>query len=197
MKQVHFTRWLVVSCLGFLSACSSEPKSSNTVSDAGTGNENTLGAGGTQSTTNPDVDAGSGDANAQPDAGDAGTNAVRAAPSIAGSYVDTWGYSTIITADTWTLAASDGTSKSVFHLTLVDNASSFAIAQNDAQNSFSPGLWSRFDWTTDSASAVWYCQTTYDAPSAEAAQQTPPANAQDLATGCGSGFPWTQLIPES
>jgi hypothetical protein len=120
--------------------------------------------------------------------------AADSAPTIVGTYTD--GYETQqIAAATWTIATS------VFHLSQVDNVQLFAIAQNDCANPCYGGVcyggeWSRFDWTFDAAHSLWYCQTAYDAASAEQALQTPAANAQNLDTGC-AGFAWSKLTPSS
>lgn len=67
------------------------------------------------------------------------------------------------------------------------------IAQNGADNAFSAGLWSRFEWVITSTTTS-YCQSVFDATSANAASQAPRADAADLAAGCG-GFPWSTLTP--
>ena len=65
------------------------------------------------------------------------------------------------------------------------------MAQNSDDDQFSPGLWSKYDWTWDSEE-LYYCQSTYAADSEAGALAAESANASDLATGCG-GFPWSLM----
>ncbi len=112
--------------------------------------------------------------------------------AIAGSYVDSYQDTYVITDTTWTMGIAGTTS--VFHVTVFSNAGEYLIAQNDAANQFYPSLWSRFDWTRDQG-ILYYCETTYDAATEQAALDTPRADVNDLAgKGC-SGFAWTILTP--
>lgn len=113
--------------------------------------------------------------------------AQRIDPAIAGSFVDEWGTAHTIDAATWDQGWG------LWHISRYSNLSQNLIAQNDAANAFSPGLWSRFDWT-EQAGDTWYCQTAYDAPTEWAARSTPRADAGDLLNGC-AGFAWTLLTP--
>jgi len=188
---MQFKPWLSLLVASLLtSACSSDndrsinPKSSTTDAgktnpvDSGTPNSETVDSG----TPNDETDSG---AQCKLEATPAAS-----APTIVGAYTDGYGATQHIAATTWTIVTS------VFHLSQVDNAQSFAIAQNDCANAYFPGAWSRFDWTYDAAQSLWYCQTAYDAASAELALQTPAADAQNLDTGCG-GFAWAKLTPTS
>lgn len=108
---------------------------------------------------------------------------------ITGSYTDGWGGDHEISNDTW----SQYSGSTVFHLSQYDNANNVAIGQNDAANEYNPELWSRFDWTTDGAGQLWYCQTAYAAASEADALATAAADGSDPSTsGCG-GFSWTSL----
>ena len=69
---------------------------------------------------------------------------------------------------------------------------SWAVAENDMANSWSPGLWSKFDWVRDSSGDFFYCQSAYDAASEQDAIDTISADISDFETGC-SGFSWTAL----
>jgi hypothetical protein len=80
----------------------------------------------------------------------------------------------------------------LFHVGSFDNAARFVVAQADAANEFSPGLWSRFDWTWD-AGELYYCTAAFDAASADDALAAPASDPGDLAVGCG-GFPWSRLM---
>ena len=107
---------------------------------------------------------------------------------ITGAWIDDWGYDHDITQDTWSTAGS------VFHITQVDNEAMFLVAHNDPANAWSPGLWSRFDWTWDAQGELYYCQIAYDAADEETAAANTAADRADLATGC-SGFGWSHLNP--
>ena len=110
-------------------------------------------------------------------------------PDLAGDWVDNWGGTHLIGLDTW--VSGDAT----FHFATVDNVRGSIIAQNDAANPWSPGLWSRFDWTTDGEGQRWFCQTAYDAPSERAAWLTAAADATSPSTGGCGGFSWSALDP--
>lgn len=110
------------------------------------------------------------------------------APSIVGTYQDDYGLAHRITQSTWVMDTS------VFHIVQVDNPHAFLTAHNDTNNQSFPDKYSRFDWAHDEQSVLYFCQTAYDAETAEKALQTAAANAGDLTSGC-SGFPWSKLIP--
>jgi hypothetical protein len=110
---------------------------------------------------------------------------------IAGTYVDEWGSTHAIDDVAWTIQYA-AYPADTFTFTAVHDDLDYAIAQNGADNAFSPDLYSRFDWIDDGAD-VWYCQSAFDAPdpaSAEAASADP----ADLSGGCGT-FAWTLLTP--
>lgn len=107
--------------------------------------------------------------------------------SINGEWSDSWGGSHSIDAFTWLSGSSS------FAITRADDAAGWAVAQNGASNSWSPGLWSRFDWTWDVDGGVWYCQTAYDAATEADALDTPAADATDPANGGCGGFTWTSM----
>jgi hypothetical protein len=106
--------------------------------------------------------------------------------ALRGEYGDSWGGEHTITQSTWVSGSASYT------ISQFDNDAQFLIAKNSEENEYSPGLWSRFDWTSADG-ALWYCQTAYDAESEEAALATQAADpANPAETGCG-GFGWTQL----
>jgi hypothetical protein len=98
----------------------------------------------------------------------------------------------MITPETWTQDSRFGTF--LFHVDGWDNALQVVVAQGDVTNDFNPELFSRFDWTHDSSSALFYCQSVYDAATAQDAWDAPGADDSDLVTGC-AGFPWSPLLP--
>ena len=100
--------------------------------------------------------------------------------SIEGEWMDEWNSSQIIDSDSW----NNNT------ITHYDNDEMWAVAENGAA-SWSPGLWSKYDWTWDSGE-LYYCQSTYAAETEADALSAENAIATDLDTGCG-GFPWSQM----
>lgn len=107
---------------------------------------------------------------------------------LVGTWIDGFGFEHEITDDTWVSGDSSWT------IVEVDAEGQVLFAQNDASNEFSPGLYSRFDWTFDDGGDLYYCQTAFDAASLDAAKATARANDGDLAMGCG-GFGWSSLMP--
>ena len=110
------------------------------------------------------------------------------APEIAGSYVDDFGSAHIITDTTWTMYDT-----TLFHFVEVDNEGDWLVAHNDPTNDYNPDQYSRMDWMDD-GTTLWFCQTVYDAPDADTAATTAPADASDPAAGGCGGFPWSQLL---
>lgn len=105
---------------------------------------------------------------------------------ISGSWVDNFGVTHNISNMNWTSGSSR------YNITAYDNDLDFAVGQNDAINPTNPGLWSRFDWTSD-GSNYYFCQTTSAAETSDMARDTPAADATSLETGCG-GLAWTKLM---
>jgi len=174
--------WILI-CLPLLSlACGEEDKDT---SDTG------APEGDTDTDTAPDTDtATAADAAADTDT-DTDADTDPDPLEIIGEYDDAWGTAHLITADSW--SQEYGGSVSLFAIDSYDNDGDYLVAQNDEANDWSPGLWSRFDWT-DFSGDLYFCQTAYDAASADDALATPAADATDPTTsGCG-GFSWSQLI---
>ncbi|MBN2194370.1 MAG: hypothetical protein JW751_16255 [Polyangiaceae bacterium] len=112
-------------------------------------------------------------------------------PEVVGTYMDNYGGDHYVDAYRWVQGTDSSTS--LFVLTQFDNDDDFVVAQNDGENAWNAGLWSRFDWTEHNGN-LYFCQTAYAAASEADALATPAADATDPATsGCGS-FAWTQLI---
>jgi hypothetical protein len=107
---------------------------------------------------------------------------------IRGDWVDDWEIAHTIRE--WSWLQDDW----VFHILDYDLDGAFIIAQNDADNPWSPGLYSAFYWT-EHAGDWWYCQSAYDAVDEQAARQAPVPDATDPSTGgCGVGT-WSRLTP--
>ncbi|MFH1811970.1 MAG: calcium-binding EGF-like domain-containing protein [Pseudomonadota bacterium] len=113
--------------------------------------------------------------------------------AIRGTYVDDYTLVHEISQTAWVMPGSP--SDSVFHISQFSNAGEFVIAHNDAANPYSADLWSRFDWTHDSASDLYYCQIVYEAADENAALAASGANRSDLSTGCNN-FSWSKLTPQ-
>lgn len=111
---------------------------------------------------------------------------------IIGDWVDDFGGTHAVTAQTWTMGQ---TMSGVFHISQYDNDENWLVAHNDADNAFSPDLWSRFDWT-ESGGELYNCQTVYDAATEEDARNAPPADPADPATGGCQGFAWSKLTAQ-
>ena len=106
--------------------------------------------------------------------------------AIMGEYVDQYATSHVITETTWTQG------ESVYQISQFSNDAQMVIAQNGSENEWNAELWSRFDWT-ENTDGLWYCQTAYDAASAEDAMNTAAADATDPATSGCNTFAWTKM----
>lgn len=74
-----------------------------------------------------------------------------------------------------------------YQITQYDNDNRFLIAQNDSNNSQYPDQFSRYDWMTGEHGQVWFCHTTGQAASEEAALATAAPDGTDPANGgCGN-----------
>lgn len=106
--------------------------------------------------------------------------------TISGDYTDAFGGAHTITAFSWTMDFG------VFHISAFDNDALWLVAQNDEENDYNPGEWSRMDWVRNEV-GLWFCQIVFDAASEVEALETAAADNSDPATaGCGD-FSWTLL----
>ncbi len=87
--------------------------------------------------------------------------------AIAGEYTDSFAGAHQISTAFW--KQGEGADASWHWLYAVDAEAGWMVAQNDANNPFSPGLFSRFDWTVGGDGTLYFCQSAFDAESAEAA----------------------------
>lgn len=107
----------------------------------------------------------------------------------AGSYVDNWKGTHLISATKWINGLSSYT------VSKVDTTNDFLIAENDPDHPYNPGKFSRFDWARDATGDLYFCQSAYDKGSAAEAEAVTSADDSDLTgSGCG-GFSWSKLIP--
>ncbi len=112
------------------------------------------------------------------------------APDIVGSYTDDFGMALVISDTRLVLGSAPDTSG--FDISFVDNGAGVLIAHNDADNQFSPDLWSRFEWATDSTGQLRLCQSVFDGADESSTRNAAGADASDFDTGCG-GFGWSIL----
>lgn len=108
-----------------------------------------------------------------------------------GTYQDDYNTQYEMSSDQISMQFEDSNA-SLFDIYYVTLEQEFVIAQNGADNEFFPNVWSRFDWLTDEQGKLWYCQSAYDAISAEVAVQSPADRSNITVSGCGD-FPWTLL----
>ncbi len=86
-------------------------------------------------------------------------------------------------------------------VTTLSNADQYVVIQNSCADPFSPGKWSRYDWTwysgDGSAPNLYLCTTVFDAATEAAAIAAPRADDSDPAHGgCGGpDFGWSLLTP--
>jgi len=111
--------------------------------------------------------------------------------AIAGVWTDGFGTHTI--DDAWTQDYGDG-SPLIFVFDAYSNVDRWAVAQNDSDNAFNPDLFSRFEWTWTDEGTLAFCQSVFDAATADEARDAERANAGDLDAGC-AGFAWSTLDP--
>jgi hypothetical protein len=111
--------------------------------------------------------------------------------AIVGAYRDGYDTSHRVDDEVWVQGESS------YALLDFSNEERWIITQNDSDNVYFPGDFSRFDWTVEDGQ-VYFCQTEYDAASEDEARDAEPADATDLLSGCGAtGFAWTLLTPIS
>jgi len=109
---------------------------------------------------------------------------------IIGNYVDEWGNSHQITAETWTQTGTGFSA--MLHVSVYNNFFDYLAGQNDSGDTFNPGKFSRHDWTM-SLGNLYYCSSAFDKDTLHEALAAD-SDATDLAAGCG-GFSWTNLTP--
>ena len=119
-----------------------------------------------------------------------GWTELRRSLAIEGRYEDDYDSIHEIDAWSWTSSSSWGTSS--YSVSQFDNDAGWIVAQNGADNSYNPDLWSRFNWTSNADGQLFYCQIAYGEKTEKAALAVADADAADLKTGC-SGFSWTAL----
>jgi hypothetical protein len=174
------------------STSSSTALGSTSTADTGTGASSTGATGATGTDTGTGIGTSSTAADSDT-ASDGSTGA--AGLEIAGEWLEEFapgmGITHVIDEVRWDQLAMFG--DAIFHVATYDNAERYVVAQGDGANEFSPGLWSRFDWTWD-GDTLYYCTAVFDGATAEDALTAPASEPDDLEMGCG-GFPWSLLMP--
>lgn len=120
--------------------------------------------------------------------------AIETVPGIplAGEWTDDWDARHSITSARWIQSSEYGTS--TFEIVEFDIDKRTVIARNSDSNQFSPGLFSRFDWT-EKDGTIFYCNSRFDATSVEEAANQAPADATDPENGGCVSFAWSRLSP--
>jgi hypothetical protein len=158
--------------------------------------------GGSGGTGGNDVDGGAGSSNVDAGADAAVCEIDTAAATdgcegetidIAGDYIDNFGF-----------PASIGECSIYGNpVTTLSNDDQYVVIQNSCEDPFSPGKWSRYDWTwysgDGSAPSLYLCTTVFDAATEADAISAPRADDTDPANGgCGGpDFGWSLLTPST
>jgi hypothetical protein len=104
---------------------------------------------------------------------------------IAGKWLDNWGISLEVTADTWSTTSGDPPVTT--SMAIEAYGSNYLLYQNPADATYNPSKWTKVEFHTV-GSGFGYCMSVYDGASATAALTTNAAyNASDATSGC-SGF---------
>ena len=112
---------------------------------------------------------------------------------LIGEFVDDWGTVYDVTAESVTIRVESDSS--VYHVLRYDNESEYLVAENDADNLYYPGEFSRIDWS-DADGTTYLCHISYDAIDAEAAEAITSADRTRLSTDGCNGFEWSSLSPQ-
>ncbi len=110
---------------------------------------------------------------------------------LLGAFEDDYGIAYTLTGAAWT--QHPGT---VYHVAAWHPEDGYLIARNDSANA-NGGLWTRIDWIALDGMEpyTWaFCLSTYDAPTAEAAENTRTARRDMPRTGC-NGYPFSRMKP--
>lgn len=109
---------------------------------------------------------------------------------ITGTFEDDYGIAYSIMPDRWVQHPN-----ATYVITRWNVEEQYLIAQNGPGNPSDAGLWTRIDWSEleDMEPYEWaFCLSAYDAPSADAAEQTGLADREHPRTGC-NGFPFSRM----
>ncbi|MBP5406182.1 hypothetical protein J6Z19_03425 [bacterium] len=140
------------------------------------------------SENNDDADSGDSGNDDDTDSGD--TEEPAETHELIGKYADNWGGSHIISNTAWFQPSSYG--DTLFRITQFDNENDFIIAQNDAEKSWFPEKWSRFDYVIDGGK-IYLCQIAFDKETEDDALAATDADRTDLTDKGCNGSPWSEL----
>jgi hypothetical protein len=119
---------------------------------------------------------------------------MKARPSIPafvkGDFTDDYAINYTISDTLWVLKPN-----AYYHILRYDAKGMYIIAQNDRENSYAPGLYSRIDIMRFSNMAPYewgFCLTTFDAKTPEEAVTRAVADRANPRKGCG-GYPFSRM----
>ncbi|HEX2881577.1 MAG TPA: hypothetical protein VHO25_18735, partial [Polyangiaceae bacterium] len=159
----------------------------------GSSNQDDAGASGNGGTGGSTTDAGTDAAVCEIDTTAAADGCEGDSIDIAGEYTDNFGFPVSIGE-----CSIYGNA-----VTTLSNDDQYVVIQNSCADPFSPGKWSRYDWTwysgDGSAPALYLCTTVFDAATEADAIAAPRADETDPANGgCGGpDFGWSLLTPNT
>ena len=113
--------------------------------------------------------------------------------TITGEYEDGFGGTHTITDASWVQDYGDYGITS-FEVVDYDNDVGFVIGLGGEDNAYNAGLYSRFDFVTVD-DQLWFCQSVFDAGTAQEAIDASGGDAADPAAGGCGGYPWSALDP--
>lgn len=193
MARLSLVCALLAGCGGDDGSTSATPTSTTGDGDETASSTNAATDGDeTASSTNAATD----DGGSESGSGSGGSSTGEAGLDLVGEWIEVFpggaGMQThTITEETWTMSSDFG--DSLHHIESWDAEAGVLVAQSDESNAFNPELWGRFEWQWVDGT-LYYCQSLYDAATADDAWSAPGAEPGDLDTGCG-GFPWSPLDP--
>jgi hypothetical protein len=109
---------------------------------------------------------------------------------VIGTFEDDYGGSHAVSATIWIQGASTR-----YHITRWAPEQQYLIAHNDASNKSDGGKWTRIDWLPLAGMPPYewaFCFSTYDAPTAAAAESTRVAKRETPRSGCNA-FPFSRM----
>lgn len=111
-------------------------------------------------------------------------------PGVLGRFEDDYGIQYEISDTAWFQAPG-----ARYHIVRWNVTEQYLIARNDSANPADGGLWTRIDWMRLKGMSPWdwgFCLSTWNAPTASAAESTRVANRATPRTGC-NGFPFSRM----
>jgi hypothetical protein len=119
--------------------------------------------------------------------------AIRPRLDLTGNYLNETGIRHLINAWEWRQEGQGD--PQIYYIADISNEEGWLVAENGIDNANNPGLWSIFQWTSNTDNQLYYCQSSDTAEIKEDALLQDLAETSDLSTGC-NGEPWTLIQPE-